>query len=298
MRLKSITPRWPAFELKAEANSQGVAWGIVAGRWFLSSQLFIALCAVALTLETSLLASIPFHSADFYAFVFFATLACYRLHGHVRSVELNRRGPAPLLTVLAFATALVLIPALHRHQLTLVTLAALAATLYSVPLAPGWRRLRECGCWKIIVLTGVWTLITSILPAIDSAAPPMIFVLVVRRFLFVFAICLAFDDRDRIADANAGIRTLAVRLGQVKTIALSRAALLLFAILTFVPPSFPIAAPGTSGTTFALLLSASATWAVLEWAQVRSTPTVFLLGLDGMLLLQPILVWGVGTLSR
>jgi 1,4-dihydroxy-2-naphthoate octaprenyltransferase len=101
----------------------------------------------------------------------------------------------------------------------------------------------------------------------------------------VLTLCVAFDLRDLIADARQGIQTVAVRLGVDRSIVLMRAALVAFVGLIAIGPAAP------RPIEAALVVSAIVTWLAVE-ATRRDRPNWFYLGfIDGMMLLQAVLVW-------
>jgi hypothetical protein len=89
-----------------------------------------------------------------------------------------------------------------------------------LPLLPfkNKKRLRDFGYLKIIVLTGVWTTATSVLPMLywqkNLAAYPLEILL---RFVFVFALCVMFDLRDMRHDLENKIYTLPNKVGIVNS---------------------------------------------------------------------------------
>lgn len=255
----------------------------------LRNGLFVAACAVALAWETTLLAGVPSRPVAFYAFVFFATWAAYRLHAVVRSF--NSSAPAAwasLVVPFVGATAFLAIGTTPADVPAIAT-AAVLATFYCVPIRAGLPTLREFGLLKIAVLAGVWTLITGYLPAAD-AEPTLLGYLCLRRFAFMFALCLAFDVRDARADASLGIRTLPVIVGTPAAYGIMRGTLLVFAVLVLVGP-IAVAEPLAMPTTLALLVSAAITWLAIEWTRRPTTTSRFYLGcVDGMMIVQCLLV--------
>lgn len=253
-------------------------------RSLFTSHLFIATCAVALALETSLVAGVRPLSAGFYAFVFFATWSSYRLHD-LRSTQHRWR------TLLLLGATLVAATSLRPAMLPWIALSSLLSLAYSLPILPKGRLLREWGLIKILSLTGVWTIVTAYLPAQDQLAGEAMAVLLVRRFLFMFALCLAFDARDRDIDARAGIRTLPVLLGDAGSIAIIRVTLLLFAGLVLATPHVARLHHATLPVTVALLVSAIVSWLAIEIVRRRESGRIgYLCCIDGMMAAQGLMV--------
>jgi len=204
----------------------------------------------------------------------------------------NVAWPRVILTWLIFGTVATIGPTLPRAMWPAIALLALLAWGYSRPTLPGVRRLREFGLAKILILSGVWTIATTYLPLADRpVAPGPLALFLLRRLLFMFTLCVAFDVRDHLADARAGIRTLPVRLGPSRSYALMRGTLLALVLLIAFGPS--VANTGRAGPIeAALLLSALATWIAVELSRRYGRSPWFHVGLvDGMMLLQAALVW-------
>lgn len=261
--------------------------------------IFISLCAVALCMETSLLLGFPLNNFSFYLVVFSATLGQYNIHYYIKRsagpssdrfawsrqhrhvhLALNIVGAAGLLGGLFHLQP--------RHFMVLGIIAVLTV-LYSFPFLPFERkkRLKDFGLLKILVLTYVWTLITVWFPVVSLSRITADFRLVfIHRFIFMFALCLAFDIRDREADAADGIGTIPVRLGRRRSFMISYATLAVFAVLTLLL----FRSTGNLPQLHALLLSTAATAFVVGFAKRRDTDMYYLACIDGMMLLQAILV--------
>lgn len=102
---------------------------------------------------------------------------------------------------------------------------------YSLPVLPfkNKHRLKDFGWLKIFLLTGIWTVVTAILPMLywqqDMAAYPFE---ILMRFIFMFILCLAFDIRDMQVDIEADIFTLPNKIGLANTYSLITVLILLF----------------------------------------------------------------------
>jgi 4-hydroxybenzoate polyprenyltransferase len=249
-----------------------------------SSYCFCALCAVALAAETSFVADVPLQRFGFYAFVFFATWSSYRLHDLLRP---SRRWRTALLLTAALVSA----GSLRVAMLPWIALSAILSLAYSLPVLPSRRRLREWGLIKIISLVGVWTIITAYLPAQGQLDAGSMAMLLARRFLFMFALCLAFDARDRTIDAQAGIRTLPVLLGDAGSIAAIRVALLSFAALVLAKPFMGSLHHCAAPIAIALIASAVVSWLAIERVRRRPVGRLYYLWcVDGMMATQGLLV--------
>lgn len=112
----------------------------------------------------------------------------------------------------------------------------LAALLYILPPSglPEWLYIRRYPFAKLFLISGVWTLVTLLIPVMESRVIPakglILFGLSVR-FIFFTALALPFDVRDRHRDALDGLKTLPVLLGEKASYALSVGLTLLFIAL-------------------------------------------------------------------
>lgn len=253
-------------------------------RAFFTGGCFVALCAVALSLEVSFVAGVRPERPGFYLFVFFATWSSYRLHDLLQP---SRRWRAILLLAATLAAAC----SLRVAMLPWVAVSTILSLAYSLPLLPGGRRMREWGLVKIISLAGVWTIITAYLPAQGRLDAETMAMLLTRRFLFMFALCLAFDARDRTIDAQAGIRTLPVLLGDAGSIVAIRVALLVFAALVLMKPFMIGGQHGVSPIALALIVSAVVSWLAIERVRRRPAGALYYHScIDGMMAIQGLLV--------
>lgn len=266
--------------------------------FFLFSAFFIGLCAAALCWETNLLLGLPPVHWSLYCFVFGATLVQYNLHYLFKklqpfSTERQTWSVANRITqkiVLAFGAVLVMVSLFWlepRHFVVLVVL-AMVASLYSFPFLPfGRKRLKEFGLLKIVLLSLEWTLVTVWFPAdqggVDITSYWLVFI---RRFLFMFVLCLLFDLRDKEVDAQNGIRTIPVRIGVSATYRLADWVLGVFLVLSVVQ----LIRTGDFPFFHAMLLSALTTRYMIMLTRKINNDYVYLAGIDGMMLVQAILV--------
>ncbi|MBC6492232.1 UbiA family prenyltransferase [Flavihumibacter stibioxidans] len=266
--------------------------------FLLFGSVFIAVCAVALCMETSILLGLPFNSLNFYLFVFGACLAQYNLHYFFKQEtgfpsvrqEWSHRNRQVQRVLLATGLLVMLTTVWRlesRHFIVLLVLAVLAS-LYSFPLLPFYKkRLKDHGILKISLLALEWTLVTVWFPADQAGIDPTSYWLVfLRRFVFMFVLCLLFDIRDQESDSTAGIRTIPVRLGIKKSYRLADLLLLVFLALSV----WQLVRTGQFPYFNAMLLSALLTKWIMEFSKKINNDYVYLAGVDGMMLLQAFLV--------
>ncbi len=160
----------------------------------------------------------------------------------------------------------------------------LLAFAYSTPLLP-FRyktRLKDYGLLKIHVLTGVWVLIGTVLPALYWGIPLSAYwIELVIRFLLIFPLCIAFDIRDASADKARGIHTLPNTLGvpaAYLSVNLTLIAYEGWAVGRCIYRSNYDMLP-------AYLVSGAAAWGAIALSRRRPHPYVYLLLIDGVMLL-------------
>lgn len=214
--------------------------------WLLYSHTFIALCAVAMTLQTTYLLPKISTSSTLLGLVFFSTLAIYALH---RLVSARKLGDA--LSIERFS-----IIKTYQHHIWGYTIVGVIGTgvcflwlpwrLKAALLVPGLLslgyvlpffgkqrlRLRDVHYLKIFLIAGVWAYVTVVLPAIEqSLAWERILPIALERALFIFMITLPFDLRDVHLDAHHAVKTLPTRMGTSSTLYLATIIGILWSIL-------------------------------------------------------------------
>ncbi len=103
----------------------------------------------------------------------------------------------------------------------------------------------------------------------------------------MFVLCLMFDVRDIEIDSKEQINTLAVILGKKKSYLLSYILLLLFVALSFLQYYYL----PQMNFLIAMIVSAIATWITIEITKKNNSDFIYLAGIDGMMLLQALLVY-------
>lgn len=251
-------------------------------------------------METNILLQLPFNSAGFYVFVFGATLVQYNLHYVSKTVAIDgsprlhwskhqKRTHYILIGmgIVMIIYGLVNFP-LH-HYVVLLTLGVIGF-VYSFPFLPvmGTRkRLKDFGLLKIITLSLMWTLVTVWFPANQLPYDTVVFLFVfIKRFIFIFVLCLVFDIRDASVDASHGIQTLPVLIGIRNAYFICYGLLMLLLCIN-------LAEYFVTGSKFidAFFISILATALVVRYSQKNNSDITCLFGVDGMMLLQALLVW-------
>ena len=217
------------------------------------SNIFVAICSVALTHLTYLLLHLPkTNNAPVLLFVFCTTYFTYNIQ---RIVRLNyqeligknigiRLGwmvrnrlyllTSSLLALLVSGGCLFYIK--PTNLLLLIPLGFLSI-IYIIPCIPYKGKilpLRKLPYVKIFLIVTVWTLATVLFPFVNEYGfhnlGDINFQLVlVGRAIFIFAITLPFDIRDLKLDKVRKIATIPSTIGKVATIILSETLLIIYA---------------------------------------------------------------------
>lgn len=216
-------------------------------RFLINTNIFISLAAVFLTIETQVQLGMRPEWHPYLFIIFFATIFEYNLHRLItvitkkESLDDNKhkwvKGSPMLLYIIVAVSVIGFIAAiLMAKKEVLLTLAPFAAltVFYSMPVFKNSRylfRLREIPFIKIFLIAVVWSVVTIMLPVIQTGntyETRHILLMLLERFLFVFAITIPFDIRDKYADKRAGLKTIPLAIGDAKAIALANGCLLAY----------------------------------------------------------------------
>lgn len=115
----------------------------------------------------------------------------------------------------------------------LLIIPALLSLGYSLPIFIGGKRLRDFHWIKIFLIAFCWAVITFTIPIFElhTLSHTKLLLLTVERVLFIFAITIPFDIRDRKIDASNKVKTLASRYDNQKLQLLSFISLGIAAII-------------------------------------------------------------------
>lgn len=262
--------------------------------------IFISLCAVAMCVETNLLLNLPLNKCSFYAFVFGATLSQYNLHylikknAHPGSQRFlwSVSNKSTHRFLLLFGCVLMGISIFSFHFKHFVSLACMSAIslLYSLPVLPfrNKKRIKDFGLLKIITLSLLWTLVTVWFPLVESEYKVVSFQLVfIRRFLFIFILCLMFDIRDIAVDEKGNIKTLPVMIGIQNSLIIIYALLFVFIFISLI--QYLLIPDIIQFIT--MFISAITTFILILYGRKQRNDFYFLAGIDGMMLYQASLVF-------
>ncbi len=197
-----------------------MAWIRKAFDFFLFSSLYISLCAVLMTWQSSYLLHLRF-STDYYWFVFFATICSYNFHWYLtplsetaseRTVWSHHHKNTHLLFYFAGVVGSVIFFYKLRQHWFALFFATLLTFLYSAPKIPlpFFRFLKQVAIGKTIFLATVWSYVTAILPVFIAGQHfnHEMKWFGASRFFLIYGICIIFDYRDRANDKEEGIRSM------------------------------------------------------------------------------------------
>ena len=132
---------------------------------------------------------------------------------------------------------------------------ALLVGLYSLPVLPLVRQLRNLGVIKILLVGFVWGGTTVVLPylAVENNLSWDVHVEALQRLVLVLVLMLPFEIRDMTLD-NPQLRTIPQRIGVQRTKVLGGLAGLSFFVLTFVKREYGPAEVCGKAIVFLVLL--------------------------------------------
>jgi 4-hydroxybenzoate polyprenyltransferase len=268
-------------------------------RFFVYSNLFIAVCAVLMVNQTYSFLLHTSSNSYLLLFVFFSTICSYSFHWYLTShsvlpssrmdwLKQNRR-----LHTILFITGIIgagifffyLLPYWHW-----LLFSAIITFLYSAPKIPGkhFQRLRRVALGKTIFLAFVWMYVTTILPIIISPQhwQNHFFLFITSRFFLIYAICILFDYRDREDDKAAGIRSMITYLKERNIFYLFLFSLGVFAVATI----WMLRYDYTITDIVILLLPGIITGLLYKYAMRNFSDIFYYLVLDGLMALSAILM--------
>lgn len=280
--------------------------------FLINTNIYISLAAVALTVETQLQLGMPPQWHPYLFIIFFATLFDYNLHRLVTVLSnkeaLNSDKHKWLKEYLNLFYALVvfsvmgfLIAVYFAKKEVLITLSPFAfiTLFYSLPVFKNQQylfRLREIPILKIFLISIVWSATTILLPIVQSGKSfnfLHVSLMLIERFLFVFAITIPFDIRDMQGDEQSGLKTIPLVIGVKKSMILVNVLVMLFLIISllhYYNSAYFI--------LLAFVLSAISTLFFLN-SKILQKWSFYHYGiLDGTMLLQGALVWICYLLSK
>lgn len=269
------------------------------------SNIFISAAALLLAIETQIQIKLQPQWHPYLFLIFFATLFEYNLHRLItiisepKALETDKHywvHENKLLFYLIVALSVIgFIIALYFAEVkVLIALSPFFALtlLYSTPVLKtqsGLFRLREIPFLKIFLIALVWAVVTILLPvayADYDISVSHISIIIIERFLFVLAITVPFDIRDMEIDKQSGLKTIPLVIGKNN----AQKAALFVVVLFIIVSAIHYYYTQQYQIGVAMLLSGIITGYCLISEKVKSLPLYHYGVLDGMMLLQALLV--------
>jgi 4-hydroxybenzoate polyprenyltransferase len=166
------------------------------------------------------------------------------------------------------------------------------AVFYSLPPKIGKRKiptLRNIPGLKIFVISITWSGLTILLPLSQMEYRTTfvhVFLMLTERFLFIFALTLAFDIRDMLEDYKSGVRTIPIIYGKQKSQIYSNVAL----VAALAIGLFHYVQRQDYAITLAVALSLGITLFFMNFKPIKKASVYYHGFLDGTVLLQGILL--------
>ena len=267
----------------------------ISMQFLLYSHIFISLCAVAMAIETYAEFNKKISAAQIpvLVIIFFATYAMYNfkvLWQHIKPfwkipsigsawIEANRK-----FIYLFFLTGVVCASIsaffLTGKQLFLFFLLSIISAWYYLPFLN--ISLIKIPFLKIFLISLVWNAVTVVIPVLGFDEIPADFLFYfIYKFIWILALAVVFDIKDKSADKDNGIFTLPVLVGNSNTKKISILMLLAGMVFSYITMSF----------WFFVIALISSIFAIKTITKVNAgtESKYYLLQVDGLVLLQSVL---------
>ena len=271
----------------------------------LLSNILLPVAAVLLTLATQVQIGLQPHWHPYLFLIFLATVFEYNRH-RIKDILNESRNQSSEefmwvsknkwkivgLCIVWIISLFVTIYFTNTKVLLALLPLGIATVFYSVPVKginSVFFRLREIPYLKIFLISFVWTASTTLLPIIQLDLKILNFqfvLLFTERFLFIFAVAIHFDIRDMQKDKIAGLKTIPLLFNQKNAMWLSYFSLLLCFIVAYFHYQFQ----HSGFILVALSISSVTTFLLFKSEYVKKRGSFYYQVLDGMLLLQGLLV--------
>ncbi len=274
--------------------------------WFLYGNILIAICAMCFTLQAYYLLSLTPVFDILIIMSGVSTLFTYLLIRIAAISRIKNYKPEPrwdfflrnmfwmrLLTILSAIITIILYFLLPRNVQLVLLIPGLISLLYGVTIKIKGKKikLRDLGFIKIFLIALVWAFAGSYMPALnagESINSIPVLILFMANFFFIFAITLPFDIKDLSIDAMNNVNTIPKKIGVRNTLLLSYLLLLFSGIFHWYLQE--VILKSDKGNTAAIGLSLIVTGFVIKITQNRNNDTAYFGFLDGMIILQLLLV--------
>jgi 4-hydroxybenzoate polyprenyltransferase len=273
-------------------------------KYFIYSNLYVSIAAVALTLETNFLLGIPLRIEGSLFLVFFATLFIYNfsrvpIESNQKFIHSLKAFQYTKTTLFSFAGLVISLGFIKVPVLYVLVPLGLISLNYAIPLFKRKNnlfRLREVPLLKIFLISIVWGCTTVVVPVLDkgqNVASVVVIFMLLRRMLFIFAITIPFDIRDTATDQLNNLQTIPGRLGEQKAKILAISALVIFVLFLFIGfnPETGSLEMILQKSFYPLLLSACMAAIFILKTSKKKSNLYYLIFLDGTMIAQFILVY-------
>ena len=270
---------------------------------------FLAACVTSLVVETYILLDIKEFDFNYLIFIFCSTVSLYCFHSlfKISSSDKNTLSERHLWiihhkyifhSILALAILGGLFSALHFSFFFLlylfpVILISLAYTIPILPIKNKFIPIRDIPGIKIFLISFVLSVTTVLLPTVlyhnfKIINHTALFIVFVRRMLFIFAITIPFDIRDIKLDRIKNTLTIPVLLGEKNAKIMALVSLLIFLILSVL--DYYIMPIRNVFVLMALIISAVISGILINLSGPQKSIYFYAVFIEGLMLFQSLLV--------
>ncbi len=201
-------------------------------KYFISYNFFISICAVALTLNFSLILNCK-PPLSYYIFIFFGTLAAYNFLRHFATLKLfirNRNGWAFYLIILGLTVSGIIYFMFSLYlKLYFISLGILVL-FYTFPFS-NTRNLRTLAFLKLFIIALVWIFTACSVLFFSETGLVVTYsqkLFIAAELFFFIAIIIPFDIHDVISDK---FKTLPNTIGIKNSLLISKFCLVIYLML-------------------------------------------------------------------
>ena len=271
------------------------------------SNLFIALGALAVTLQSKYLWSGSQSMDSIAYFIFAATLSLYAFHrlvGIDKTKSLSDKGRFLVIVnyrshILAYAIIALIISVYFFLQLKMLTkviilVPSIFSAAYVAPIFGNGRRLRDLPFVKLFIIAFSWSILTTIVPSLEwyGMVDYTTIMMALERFFFLLFITLPFDIRDHFIDQKSNIKTISNSFG----IRIAKIIAIVFGIfyLFFAWKNYDTYSVYSLSTVYAHLICFVVSCLLILGSSPKRHDYYYAFLLDGMLILQFAVVLMIG----
>jgi 4-hydroxybenzoate polyprenyltransferase len=269
--------------------------------FLINSNIYVSLAAVALAEETFVMVGAPLNAGAVLLLIFFSTLFIYtvsriQLKSGRSFSESFQTFPNKSIAFLSCGGALLTLSEVSISIVLLMVPLGLISIGYALPLFRRKThafRLREVPMLKIFIISLVWAVTTVIIPLLDQKLPILnmeVFLIWLRRMLYIFAITVPFDIRDQAEDARNKLKTLPGAFGVKGAKIIAATALVFFMVLLFIKPCEQQHFSMVNGFEIPLMVSAFIAAVFIYKTNDSRNKYYYLFLLDGTMIFQFFLV--------